>query len=204
LKKHFNISEITQRWSSQYYESIDGLPYIGKFPGHSENILVATGFGGNGMVYSHVAAKIMANIILGKEDELDQVFSPSRIKPVTGFKNFVNHNVDVIKNFAGKLFETIKMDSLADLAPGEAKIIALDGHHAGVFKDDKDGVHVVNITCTHLGCSVRWNITEKSWDCPCHGARYSPDGKVLNGPATADLEYLSLESMVNSHDKPHK
>jgi len=200
LRKYFNIGEITQRWSSQYYESKDGLPYIGKLPGHAENILVATGFGGNGMVYSQVAARIIGNIILEKEDELNHAFLPSRIKPLTGLKNFISHNVDVIKNFGEKMFEATKINGLADLAPGEGKIVALDGHHAGVYKDDKGVLYAVNTTCTHLGCSVKWNVTEKSWDCPCHGARYSPDGKVLNGPAVKDLEYIQLETMVNSSE----
>jgi Rieske Fe-S protein len=42
--------------------------------------------------------------------------------------------------------------------------------------------------CPHLGCALRWNAMEHSWDCPCHGSRFDKDGKLLNNPATDDLK----------------
>ena len=53
-------------------------------------------------------------------------------------------------------------------------------------------VHAVSPVCTHMGCHVHWNNSERSWDCPCHGARYSPTGEVLNGPAVKPLESKKL------------
>jgi glycine/D-amino acid oxidase-like deaminating enzyme/nitrite reductase/ring-hydroxylating ferredoxin subunit len=193
LRKHFDIANITHKWSSQYYEPTDGLPYIGRFPMHHKNVLVATGYGGNGMTYSTVAAKILKSIVLDREDESTAIFSPSRVKPVAGFKNFADHNIDAIKNFAEKIFSHNELHGFADLAPGESKVIRMDDQRVGIHKDDNGAVHAVSATCSHLGCTVAWNSAEKSWDCPCHGARYSIDGKVLNGPADRDLEYINLE-----------
>jgi glycine/D-amino acid oxidase-like deaminating enzyme/nitrite reductase/ring-hydroxylating ferredoxin subunit len=196
LRKHFDISNITHKWSSQYYEPTDGLPYIGRLPMHHKNVLVATGFGGNGMTYSTVAAKVLRSIVLDREDDAAAVFSPSRIKPVAGFKNFADHNIDALKNFAEKIFSHNELHGFADLAPGESRVIRMEDQRVGIHKDDSGSVHAVSATCTHFGCTVAWNATEKSWDCPCHGARYSIDGKVLNGPADRDLEYINLEILT--------
>jgi Rieske Fe-S protein len=57
-----------------------------------------------------------------------------------------------------------------------------------VSRDERGELHAVSPICTHLGCDVAWNRAEKSWDCPCHGSRFSPDGKVINGPAVAGLQ----------------
>lgn len=201
LRKYFDTEAISHRWSSQYYEPADGLPYIGILPGHSENVLVATGFGGNGMIYSQMAADILSCKILQNENKLMDILSPSRIKPIAGFKNFTEHNFDVLKQIASKLFSEEHINGFADLAPGEGKVIQVDGHPIGVHKDESGYIHTVNATCTHLKCTVSWNIAEKSWDCPCHGARYSMDGRVLNGPADRDLEYINLELVEATNHK---
>lgn len=196
IRKHFSVDQVTHRWSSQYYDTTDGLPYIGVMPGHSERVLVATGFGGNGMTYGTLSALILKDLILQKENPLLKLFSPSRIKPVAGFKSFVQHNTDVLKEVISKLFTSEPNLMLADIAPGEGKIVSMDGRDVGVFKGAQGDLHAVHATCTHMGCTVNWNQTEKSWDCPCHGARFSVDGKVLNGPADRDLEYINTEMLT--------
>jgi hypothetical protein len=198
VRKYFDVDGVTHRWSSQYYESMDGLPYIGTLPGKSERILVATGFGGNGMTYGTVSAKVLKSIILKEENALIKLFSPSRIKPVAGFKNFAEHNSDVLKELMSRLFSSEAMTSLADVAPDEGKVIQFDNQKIGIYKDQFGAIHAVNATCTHMGCTVSFNQTEKSWDCPCHGARFSIDGAVLNGPADRDLEYLNVELLEAS------
>lgn len=193
IRHHYDVDSITHKWSSQYYEPADGIPYIGTLPGHSENVLVATGYGGNGMTYSAIAARVLKSIILKQADNLIDIFSPARVKPVASFKNFTRHNFDVLKEFVSKLISNGALNGLADLAPGEGKVISVEGQSIGVYKDENGSVHTVNATCTHMKCTVDWNLAEKSWDCPCHGARFSMDGEVLNGPATRDLEYINLE-----------
>lgn len=196
IRKHFSVKEIAYKWSSQYYEPADGLPYIGHLPGHPGNIYTATGYGGNGMTYSGVAALTLKRILLNEETKYADLFNPNRIKPVAGFKHFIQHNADVVKQFVGKWFSGDDLEEIAGLAPGEGKIVNYNKQKMALYKDEEGILHAVNPVCTHLKCEVKWNQAEKSWDCPCHGARYSYDGKMLNGPADADLEMIPVRSLV--------
>jgi glycine/D-amino acid oxidase-like deaminating enzyme/nitrite reductase/ring-hydroxylating ferredoxin subunit len=194
-KSIFDIQEVTHQWSSQYFESSDGLPYIGHLPGHSDLYYVATGFGGNGMIYSHVAAMEITNMILSNESLYAEVFSPSRVKPIAGFKNFIEHNADVVKNFINKLIPADTLE-LVELAPGEGKIVDFEGNKIALSKDTDGRLHAVSSVCTHMKGTVAWNSTEKSWDCSCHGARYDVEGKVLTGPANQNLETVVLSDLI--------
>src|SRR5918993_898985 len=200
IRSHFDVAQILHRWSSQYYEPVDGLPYIGKLPGARENILVATGYGGNGITYSHVAALELSNLIIANESRCNDIFSPGRVKPVAGFTDFVKHNADVVAQFVGKWFATERLEELSSLSPEEGKVVKLNNETMALYKDEHGSLHAVNPTCTHMKCSVAWNSAEKSWDCPCHGARYSVDGEVLNGPADANLELIELRSLLEKED----
>ncbi|MCS3797431.1 FAD-dependent oxidoreductase [Niastella sp. OAS944] len=193
IRKFFNVKEITNRWSSQYFEPADGLPYIGHMPGKPGKILVATGYGGNGITYSHVAARLLSSIVLNIESPYIKLFDPNRIKPIAGFTNFVKENVDVAKQLITGFFSKEKIHELADIAPGEGKIVKHDGHTLALYKDEAGQVHAINPRCPHLKCTVSWNLTEKTWDCPCHGARYNANGEVLTGPADMDLEKINLQ-----------
>lgn len=199
IRSQYDVEVVTHRWSSQYYESTDGLPYIGVLPGKTDRILVATGFGGNGMTYGTISAQVLKSIVLKEENELISLFSPSRIKPVAGFKNFTEHNLHVLKEVVAKLFSSGETESLADIAPTEGKVLQIDGKKVGIYKDAHGAVHAVSATCTHMGCDVSFNQTERSWDCPCHGARYAIDGTVLNGPADQDLEYMNIELLMQTN-----
>lgn len=198
VRKYFSVAGVVNKWSSQYFEPADGLPYIGHLPGHPENIYVATGYGGNGMTYSSVAALTLRELLLNEEPRYAGLFDPNRIKPVAGFTNFIRHNANVIKQFAGKWFAGEKLQQLAELAPGEGRIVTYNKEKIALYKDGDGGLHAVNPVCKHLKCGVQWNTAERSWDCPCHGARYSYDGKLLTGPADADLEQITIRSLVEN------
>lgn len=192
LRSHFAVEEIAYRWSSQYFEPADGLPYIGHLPGQPGKILVATGFGGNGMIYSTVAARLLTDLVLDKENPQIRLFDPNRIKPIAGFTNFVKENVDVAKQLITGFFSKDKLHALADIAPGEGKVVQMEGHTIALYKDEAGKVHALNSRCTHLKCTVNWSLSEKCWECPCHGARYDANGKVLTGPADMDLQKIVL------------
>jgi Rieske Fe-S protein len=128
------------------------------------------------------------------------LFSPGRIKPVAGFTEFVKHNTDVVTQFVGKWFATERLEEFSSLAPDEGKVVKLNNETMALYKDAQGSLHAVNPTCTHMKCSVAWNSAEKSWDCPCHGARYSIEGEVLNGPADANLELIELRSLLEKED----
>lgn len=196
IRKYFSVKEVPYHWSSQYFEPADGIPYIGHLPGHPESIYAATGFGGNGMVYSSVAALTLKEILFNEETKYTNLFDPNRIKPIAGFTNFIKHNADVAKLFVSKFFSGEELHELADLAPGDAKIVSYNKNKVALFKDEDGDVHAINPVCTHLKCEVKWNNVEQSWDCPCHGARYSYDGKIITGPADHDLEAIRIGALM--------
>jgi glycine/D-amino acid oxidase-like deaminating enzyme/nitrite reductase/ring-hydroxylating ferredoxin subunit len=199
IRKHFEIDEVLFKWSSQYFEPGDGLPYIGHLPGHPGSIFVATGYGGNGMTYSSVAASLLKQMILEEESPYIKLFDPNRVKPIAGFTTFLKQNVDAFKNFVGKWFDKEKLEQFAELAPGEARVAQYSGEKLALYKDEQGDLHALSPVCTHLKCSIAWNNAEQSWDCPCHGSRFSYDGKVLTGPADHDLEKCQVRTLVE-HD----
>lgn len=197
LKKFYDIDHIAFHWSSQYFDPVDGLPYIGHLPGHRDNMFVATGYGGIGMSNSHIAAMLLTALIVNGESEYKELFSPGRMKPVAGFNNFVKEAADVVSKLIGDLFPKEKLNSLVNMAPGEAKVVSYEGHRLALYKDEQGELHAVNSACTHIKCNVAWNASEKSWDCPCHGSRFSYDGMMLTAPARKDLEVIRLEELVD-------
>jgi Rieske Fe-S protein len=195
LRKYFDIEQIAFRWSSQYFEPTDGLPYIGHLPMHPDNIFVATGFGGNGITYSQVAAIVLTDMIVKGESKYEKLFDPNRIKPVAGFANFVKESADVVGILTGQWFSLSKMKDVADLAKGEARVVKYEGHYIALFKDNYGNLHAVNPACTHIKCFVSWNTAEKTWDCPCHGSRFSMDGEMFTAPARKDLEKIEIKEL---------
>lgn len=193
LRKHFEVEEIAFKWSSQFFEPSDGLAYIGHLPGNPDNVWVASGFGGNGITYSHIAAITLSDMIAKGASAYADLFTPSRVKPAAGFANFVKENVDVVKEFFSKRAEKEKISGLSELANGEARVVKYDGESLAIFKDDQGGIHAVNPVCPHAKCVVGWNSAEKSWDCPCHGSRFSVDGEMLTGPTRSNLDKWEFE-----------
>lgn len=195
VRKFYNVHHVAFQWSSQYFEPVDGLPYIGQLPQHGAGCYVASGFGGNGMTYGTLSAIVLTDLILDGNSIYRPLFDPLRVKPMAGFTNFIKENADVVGNLIGGFFSRTKLNELVELAAGEAKVVKYEGASIALYKDDNGKLHAVNPTCTHVKCTVAWNDAEKSWDCPCHGARYDADGKVLTGPATKDLIKIEIQDL---------
>jgi len=191
-RKHFDVDEVVYQWSSQYFEPADGVAYIGNLPGNPQNVHVATGYGGNGMTYSHIAALTLSDQILKGSSPYTELLNPNRIKPVAGFTSFVKENLDVVKEFIGKRINQDSIEGLSELAPGEGRVVKYEGKSIAIYKDDNGKAFALNPVCSHAKCVVGWNMAEKSWDCPCHGARYDINGNVLTGPAREGLEVIDL------------
>lgn len=196
VRRYYDINQVAYRWSSQFFDPADGLPYIGHLPGHPHNMFVATGYGGIGMTNSHIAAMTLTDMIVTGKSEYEGLFNPNRIKPVAGFSNFVKEAADVVGILISGIFPKEKLDELVNLAPGEAKVVKYEHHSLALYKDEEGTLHAVNPACTHIKCEVSWNNTEKSWDCPCHGSRFSYEGELLTAPARKDLEVVHLEELV--------
>jgi len=195
VKKYFPVQSVSYQWSSQYFEPNDGLPYIGHLPQHPEKMYVATGYGGNGMIHSAIAAMTLTEMIVTGNSEYEELFNPNRIKVVAGFTNFVKEAADVVGNLIGKVLPSDKLKELAELAPGEARVVKYEGHRLAIYKDDQGKVYPLNSACTHIKCEVAWNTAEKTWDCPCHGSRFSFTGEMVTAPARKDLELIKLEEL---------
>ena len=192
-RSNYDVAEVVNKWSSQYFEPTDGLPYIGELPGHKENMFVATGFSGNGITLGTSASIILSHMIItGEKGEYAELFDPSRIKMVAGFSNFVKESADVVGLLIGKLMPGEKLPSFSDLAHNEARVVKHSGNTIAVYKDTNGQIHALNAACTHIKCDVAWNNAEQSWDCPCHGSRFSVDGEVLTAPARKNLEVINL------------
>lgn len=187
-RERFDVAEITYRWSAQDYVPADSVPYIGRAGPRSQRLFVATGFKKWGMSTAAVAAMILRDRIGGRASPWAELFDSTRIDVKGEAKSFVAENVDVAKRFVGDRLRARSSPPAADLAPGEGAIAELDGDSIAAFRDDDGRLHAVSARCTHMGCLVAWNTAERSWDCPCHGSRFDPDGNVLQGPAVSPLE----------------
>ena len=138
------------------------------------------------------AAKLLADHIQNKKNPFSGLFIPSRFHADPGLKKLISYNADVAKHLiSGKLERPDA--SPESLGPGEGKIVTVNGKRAGAYKDEKGCLHLVDTTCTHLGCEVEWNDGERTWDCPCHGSRFTPDGGVAEGPAIKPLKRLTQD-----------
>lgn len=188
VRAHYPVSSVKYSWSSQYYVPVDGFPYIGQMPEASAGTYCATGYNGNGMMLGSIAAKILSDLILNGQSKYEKVFSPSRIKPIDGFTEFVKENADVAYHFVADRFNIKEADTIKRIPKGSGKVVEVDGEKIAAYKDDQGELHTLSPVCTHAGCIVNWNGSEKTWDCPCHGARYSIDGEVLTGPADKALQ----------------
>ncbi|MDI9640336.1 FAD-dependent oxidoreductase [Oscillatoria amoena NRMC-F 0135] len=188
-RSHYDVASIDYRWSAQLYEPIDGLPFIGQSPINSQ-LYLATGFSGNGMTFGTLAAMLIADQILGRKNPWTQLYDANRIKPLASAQQFIAHNVDVATRFIADRFKA-DAHQLSQVAFDEGKILDIEGKQVAAYRDPEGNIQTLSAVCTHLGCIVEWNIAEKSWDCPCHGGRYSTSGQVLNGPPIEPLEPLS-------------
>ncbi|MFB5674859.1 FAD-dependent oxidoreductase [Paenibacillus terreus] len=186
------IRNIFFRWSAQDLITLDNVPYIGQITEDKENIWVATGFAKWGMTSGTLAGQMISSQILGRETPYKDVFTPSRFKGTTSFTTLVSENANVAKELiTGKM--SLGNKNIEELQNDEGAVVSHNGKRAGAYKDQDGQLHVVDTTCTHMGCELEWNAGERSWDCPCHGSRFNFDGKVIEGPAMKDLTPLNAE-----------
>lgn len=185
--EHFDTEPVEHRWSAQDYAPADGVPFVGRLPGH-DGAFVATGFGKWGMSNGVAAAMILTDLVEGRPNPWAETFDSTRVALKQGAKDLLFANVDVARRFVGDRISSLRGTEDAEhLMPGTGGIVSLGGETVAGFRDDDGTLHAVSPTCTHLGCRVSFNTAERSWDCPCHGSRFDVDGKVLQGPATKDL-----------------
>ncbi len=187
-RRHWNAEDFPYRWSTQDYSPLDGVPYVGRLTRRGEHVYVATGFKKWGMTNGTAAAMILADLIVGRANAWAGLFDAKRLTPRASAPTFVKENASVARHFVGDRLDRGESAALETLAPGEGRLLRVDGRKTAAYRDEGGHVHALSPVCTHMGCHVRWNPAERSWDCPCHGSRFSGEGAVIQGPATRDLE----------------
>lgn len=182
----FPVDSPRYRWSAQAYAAADGMPYIGE-SALGENVLLATGFAADGLTYAGVAAPILADAVCGRRNETAPLFASGRFAPRSSAKRFLRENLNVARQFLKDLPGRVDADSFSDIGRGEGKTVSAGGEKLAAYRDLGGGLHVVSAVCTHMRCVVAWNAADASWDCPCHGSRFTVDGAVIEGPALSAL-----------------
>ncbi|WP_078408395.1 FAD-dependent oxidoreductase [Priestia abyssalis] len=190
--KVLGVEEYRYRWSAQDLITLDKIPYIGHASSGHPNILVATGYRKWGMTNGTAAALLLRDIVLKKDNPYKEFYTPSRFQADPDVKQFIMQNADVAKHLiSGKLQIPTKRPE--DLANDEGDVVTVNGKRAGAYKDEHGTLHMVDTTCTHMGCELNWNRGDRTWDCPCHGSRFSFDGDVVEGPADKPLKQVKEE-----------
>ena len=186
-RETFPVESVDHRWSAQDHTPVDGLPYVGRqLPG--SKVFVATGFKKWGMTNGTAAGLMLAAEIAGQENPWLEAFDATRQREPFTSRDLLRENLNVAKQFMGDRLATLTPPAADTLGAGEGGIVTLDGDKVAAFRDDDGTLHAVSPVCRHLGCLVAFNTAERSWDCPCHGSRYTVDGKVIEGPSISDLE----------------
>lgn len=190
-EKNFSVKEILYRWSAQDIYTLDKIPYIGPITKNKQRILVATGYRKWGMTNGTAAAMVLSDFILGKQNEFLELYSPSRFDADPDIKKAISYNADVAMHLIKGKLEFIPTQP-EDLKNDEGSVVMINGKRSGCYRDTDGKLHIVDTTCTHLGCECEWNHGERTWDCPCHGSRFNYTGEVMDGPAVQPLKKLDL------------
>lgn len=192
IKGIYPNSEIKYRWTTEDCISLDKIPYIGKFSKLFNNMYVATGYKKWGMTTSHVAAKIISDDILGKENKYASIYSATRFAPLRNCKAFGQMLNQTIHSLAINKIKKTKLD-YTQIKNNCGGIVNYKGQKIGLYKDTNGKMYAIKPYCTHLGCELSWNNLDKTWDCPCHGSRYDYTGKIITEPTTKHLETIKFD-----------
>jgi glycine/D-amino acid oxidase-like deaminating enzyme/nitrite reductase/ring-hydroxylating ferredoxin subunit len=175
---------IEHRWSGQVIETPDGLPYIGRM---GEHHYAATGFAGNGMTFGVLGGMMCADAILGQRNPWADLFAPDRKALGRSLWEYVRENADYPYYLVRDRFAGVEGRELRAVPRGEGRIVEHRGQTVAAYRDADGVLSLRSATCTHMGCLVGWNEAERTWDCPCHGSRFTTAGRVISGPAEAPL-----------------
>jgi glycine/D-amino acid oxidase-like deaminating enzyme/nitrite reductase/ring-hydroxylating ferredoxin subunit len=192
-RDRFGVDAPAFRWSGQIIEPVDGLPYIGANAA-SRHVYVGTGYAGNGMTFGTLAGMIVTDLIAGRDNPYAALYAATRVKPLAAAYDYVAENAPYPAHLVSDRLTSRNTEDrpVEALGPGEGGIFATDKGKIAVCRDRNGTLHACSAVCTHLACDVAWNRAEQTWDCPCHGSRFSPEGRVINGPAVTDLAWQQV------------
>jgi Rieske Fe-S protein len=154
---------------------------------------VATGFAGNGMTFGTLAGMMARDYVMGLPNPWRELFAVRRSGLRGGVWDYIKQNADYPYYMIRDRFAGPRGRSLRSVPRGAGRVIELHGARVAAYRGPDGAVSVKSARCTHLGCIVAWNSAERSWDCPCHGSRFDPHGRVIAGPAETPLADLPSE-----------
>ena len=179
------LGEVTHRWSGQVLEPADALAFIGRAPG-SDHVWICTGDSGQGMTHGVIAGMLLRDLLLGQANPWAELYAPSRVS-ARAARDYIQEGVSVGRHYLDWLLPG-EVEREEDVRPGHGAVVRRGIKPLAVYRAPDGTLHRRSAVCTHMGCVVHWNSTERSWDCPCHGSRFDPTGDVLNGPAARALD----------------
>jgi Rieske Fe-S protein len=184
-RARFPLEDVLFTWGGQCLLTLDGLAFIGRNPLDKENVFIVTGDSGMGMTHGTIAGMLLTDLITGRENPWTELYDPSR-KPVRAAAPYVKEVANMTAQYA-KWVTGGDVSSEGEIRPGTGAVIRRGMSKVAYYRDEQGEAHEVSAVCPHLGCIVKWNQAESTWDCPCHGSRFDAYGKVLNGPSNVDL-----------------
>ena len=187
IKRVYPEAEILYKWSAEDCITLDKIPYIGEYSNTMPNVYIATGFNKWGITASNLGANIITDKILGRENEYEDLFKATRVEPIKNKAEVGNMLKEAGKSIVLSRFKLPKEEE-ENLKIGEGKIVNINSQKVGIYKDKEGKIYKVKPVCTHLGCELYFNNVEKIWECPCHGSKFSYDGKIIEDPANKDLK----------------
>jgi glycine/D-amino acid oxidase-like deaminating enzyme/nitrite reductase/ring-hydroxylating ferredoxin subunit len=187
---------VVHRWSGQIIEPVDGLALIGHNPGDRDNSYLIAGDSGNGLTHGTLGGLLLCDLIRGRENPWAQLYRPARFR-LGAVGEFTRHNVNVIGQYADWVMAA-DARSVDEIPRGHAGLVRHGLTKWAVHRDQAGVLHACSAICPHLGGLVRWNPNEKTWDCPCHGSRFTIDGQVINGPANTPLAAIPAEQVAGA------
>lgn len=192
IKKYYPNSKVVFKWSTEDCITLDKIPYIGKFSNLLPNMYVATGFKKWGMSTSHVAGKIITDLILNNKNKYADIYKATRLNPIKNIKELGNMIKESTNSLVLNKLKPINTE-FEDIKLGEGGIVEIDGEKVGIYKRNDGEIFAVKPYCGHLGCLISWNNLEKTWDCPCHGSRYDYMGNIITEPTVKGLSRYEFE-----------
>lgn len=182
--------QVAYQWSGQIIEPFDGLAFIGRNPQDDDNVFIITGDSGQGLTHGSLAATIIRDLIQDHPNEWSQLYDPSRLSP-RALHLMAKENFKSLVPYEEHL-HLKEQHTEGPLVPGEGILIRDKLKEIAVYCDPEGNLHAFSAVCPHLGGVIHWNKIEKTWDCPCHGSRFSCTGEVINGPAINNLENTTV------------
>jgi glycine/D-amino acid oxidase-like deaminating enzyme/nitrite reductase/ring-hydroxylating ferredoxin subunit len=174
------------RWATQDQMPSDGVPFVGPVDPVSKNVFVATGFRKWGLALGIAVSELLAAWVDGRDHPWRELFDTRRIRLRASAGTLLQENANVALHFFSD--RVVRRGDVESIPAGEGQVVGSGLGQRAVYRDDQGVLHSLSARCTHLGCIVSWNSGDRTWDCPCHGSRFSARGEVIMGPAVQGLE----------------